>query len=88
MAAANSASEFASDEDKIPASSGHAASNLNQDTGGLRQRKTAGSSSNQPHSRHTVPELTQAVRQGTEGVPIQIVALLCLLSFLLAYFFF
>lgn len=30
-----------------------------------------------------------AVRpQGTEGVPIQIAAILCLVSFLLAYFFF
>ncbi|KAK0720903.1 PapD-like protein [Lasiosphaeris hirsuta] len=32
--------------------------------------------------------LAQAGRQGTEGVPVQIVAILCLISFLLAYFFF
>ncbi|KAK3358885.1 PapD-like protein [Lasiosphaeria hispida] len=32
--------------------------------------------------------LAQAGRQGTEGVPVQIVAILCLISFLLAYFLF
>lgn len=51
---------------------------------GLRQRKGP--------SAGDVPKpaqiATAARPQGTEGVPIQIVAGLCLVSFLLAYFFF
>ncbi|CAJ2502814.1 Uu.00g102080.m01.CDS01 [Anthostomella pinea] len=57
---------------------------LKQDQGGLRQRK-AGNTEEKPASKPA--ELAQAVR-GTEGVPIQIAAVLCLLSFLLAYLFF
>jgi hypothetical protein len=64
--------------------------------GGLRQRKTAatsGSGDNNNNNNNTAgtPQLAQAQRpaaQGTEGVPVQVVALLCLASFLLAYFFF
>ncbi|KAI3396917.1 hypothetical protein diail_11530 [Diaporthe ilicicola] len=52
---------------------------------GLRQRKG-------PTAAADVPKVgqiaTAAKPQGTEGVPIQIVAILCLVSFLLAYFFF
>ncbi|KAL1854798.1 hypothetical protein VTK73DRAFT_8696 [Phialemonium thermophilum] len=55
-------------------------------SGGLRQRKTG--SQGQGAAQQPVPEVTQTVRQGTEGVPIQTVAFLCLVSFLLAYFFF
>lgn len=56
---------------------------------GLRQRKQGGgTTSDEQKSARPAPELAQAVRQGTEGVPVQIVAVLCLLSFLLAYFFF
>lgn len=52
---------------------------------GLRQRKAVPVASEKP----SVAEVATAVRpQGTEGVPIQIVAILCLISFLLAYFFF
>lgn len=55
---------------------------------GLRQRKAAGTSSEGETSK--APQLAQQQPQGraTEGVPVQIVALLCLVSFLLAYFFF
>lgn len=54
---------------------------------GLRQRKGA-SSSDEKSTGGTTQQVATAVRQGTEGVPIQIVAVLCLASFLLAYFFF
>jgi cobalamin biosynthesis Mg chelatase CobN len=52
---------------------------------GLRQRnvKSAAEDIKKPAA-----EMAQAVKQTVEGVPVQIVALLCLLSFLLAYFFF
>ncbi|KAH8671039.1 PapD-like protein [Xylariales sp. PMI_506] len=52
---------------------------------GLRQRKanaTSGEAPSQP------AQLAQQVRQGTEGVPVKITAVLCFLSFLLAYLFF
>lgn len=57
----------------------------------LRQRKTDGSSANQgskgEHARATTTSM--AMPQGpTEGVPVPIVAALCFLSFLLAYFLF
>ncbi|EPE05677.1 msp domain-containing protein [Ophiostoma piceae UAMH 11346] len=58
--------------------------------GGLRQRKVAADSSEKSgatESSGVAPQLTQAVR-GTEGVSVQVVSILCLLSFLLAYFFF
>lgn len=52
---------------------------------GLRQRKGITAANEKP----SVAQVASAVRpQGTEGVPIQIVAILCLVSFLLAYFFF
>ncbi|PQE27587.1 msp domain-containing protein [Rutstroemia sp. NJR-2017a BBW] len=51
--------------------------------GGLRMRKVV----NGETSNETVNELAIKM-QGTEGVPVQIVAALCLLSFLLAYLFF
>lgn len=64
-------------------------SSLTSDTtSGLRQRKTGAAD---PAEKGTVPpvrELARATRQGTEGVPVQIVAVLCLLSFLLGYLFF
>lgn len=63
------------------------ASLKDQATSGLKQRKTAASTSDEKSST-PVAALAQATRQGTEGVPIQIVAILCLISFLLAYFFF
>lgn len=67
------------------------ASLKNEMAGGLRQRKGTAAGSAEPQAA-TAPaagqELAQAVRQGTEGVPVQIVAVLCLASFLLAYFFF
>jgi len=51
--------------------------------GGLRVRKVAGASAD------TATATADSVRQqAAEGVPVQIVAALCLLSFLLAYLFF
>ncbi|KAI0426582.1 PapD-like protein [Xylaria sp. FL1042] len=61
-------------------------SQLKKDDGGLRQRKTAGSAEEKPSAKPA--QLAQAARAGTEGVPVQITAILCLLSFLLAYVFF
>ncbi len=53
---------------------------------GLRQRKGADSGPSEVDTAK--PELQQAIRHGTEGVPIRTVAILCLITFLLAYFFF
>jgi len=52
--------------------------------GGLRLRKVV----NGETSNETVNEISTKLQQGAEGVPVQIVAALCLLSFLLAYLFF
>ncbi|KAJ5725791.1 PapD-like protein [Penicillium malachiteum] len=49
---------------------------------GLRQRKTGGEAKAAPAT------MQQTHTQGETGVPLQIVAGLCLLSFLIAYFFF
>ncbi|KAL2269176.1 hypothetical protein VTJ83DRAFT_4022 [Remersonia thermophila] len=55
---------------------------------GLRQRKaTGGGAENEKETGAAAQQLAQAPRP-TEGVPVQVVALLCLVSFLLAYFFF
>jgi hypothetical protein len=51
--------------------------------GGLRMRKVAAGETNNA----TVNEMAHKM-QGSQGVPLQIVAALCLLSFLLAYIFF
>ncbi|OAA67306.1 integral er membrane protein [Niveomyces insectorum RCEF 264] len=65
--------------------------------GGLRQRKglaattTPGTSEKAAHPSDTTAtqaQLKPTTRQGTEGVPVRVVALLCLICFLLAYFFF
>ncbi|KAJ3555373.1 hypothetical protein NPX13_g10366 [Xylaria arbuscula] len=61
-------------------------SQLKKDDGGLRQRKTNSTAEDKPSAKPA--ELAQAVRAGTEGVPVQITAILCLVSFLLAYVFF
>lgn len=53
----------------------------------LRQRKSTAPADTKPRASEVATAAT--VRpQGTEGVPIQIAAILCLVSFLLAYFFF
>jgi len=52
---------------------------------GLRQRKVASDSTSATDKKH--PKLATA-RRGTEGVPVNIVAVLCLLAFLIAYIFF
>lgn len=52
---------------------------------GLRQRNTKNGAATEKGAPAAV---VQAVKQGVDGVAVPIVALLCLLSFLLAYFFF
>ena len=52
--------------------------------GGLRMRKATGATGDSPTTTTDVG----ARQVASEGVPMQIVALLCLLSFLLAYLFF
>jgi hypothetical protein len=51
--------------------------------GSLRLRKAAGDP-----DKPAKEQMVTAVRQGVQGVPVQTVAILCLVSFLLAYFFF
>ncbi|KAM3511299.1 hypothetical protein MY11210_005036 [Beauveria gryllotalpidicola] len=54
------------------------------DSSGLRQRNVkAGEAEKTPTG-----ELAQTVKQNADGVSVQVVAILCLMSFLLAYFFF
>ncbi|KAH6986234.1 PapD-like protein [Ilyonectria sp. MPI-CAGE-AT-0026] len=53
---------------------------------GLRQRNVKSASVDD--EKRAVAKVNQAVKQTVEGVPVQIAALLCLISFLLAYFFF
>ena len=52
---------------------------------GLRQRKPPGDGKGQGAIGATTTQIQQQV---TEGVPVQVVAALCLLSFLIAYLFF
>ncbi|RDW91416.1 PapD-like protein [Coleophoma crateriformis] len=54
--------------------------------GGVRLRKAAGSSGET--LSQGANDMATKIQQGTEGVPVQIVAALCLLSFVLAYLFF
>ncbi|KAK1778925.1 PapD-like protein [Copromyces sp. CBS 386.78] len=67
------------------------ASLQNDATSGLRQRKAAVADAvgeQASNVQATAQDLAQSARQGTEGVPVQIAAVLCLVSFLLAYIFF
>lgn len=57
---------------------------LQNDQGGLRQRKPA----EEKAPSAPASQIAQQARQGTEGVPVKITAILCLVSFLLAYLFF
>ncbi|KAM6528790.1 phosphatidylinositol-binding protein scs2, variant 2 [Fusarium falciforme] len=53
---------------------------------GLRQRNVKPASSED--EKRPMLQTAQAVQQTVEGVPVQMAAILCLISFLLAYFFF
>ncbi|KAF5234993.1 hypothetical protein FANTH_11832 [Fusarium anthophilum] len=53
---------------------------------GLRQRNVKAGSSDD--DKRPLAQTAQAVTQTVEGVPVQMAAILCLVSFLLAYFFF
>ncbi|RFU77223.1 major sperm [Trichoderma arundinaceum] len=57
----------------------------NYKNGGLRQRNVKGSSDGE---KSTAGAIAQQTKQVVEGVPVKIVAILCLISFLLAYIFF
>ncbi|EFY89012.1 integral ER membrane protein Scs2 [Metarhizium acridum CQMa 102] len=59
---------------------------LNLKDGGLRQRNVKSASSEEKRPAGNTAQVVK--QQQPDGVPVQIVALLCLLSFLLAYFFF
>ncbi|KAG5979446.1 hypothetical protein E4U55_005159 [Claviceps digitariae] len=59
---------------------------LNLKDGGLRQRNVKSSSFSD--EKTLTGQTKQAVKEQPEGVSVQIVAILCLISFLLAYFFF
>ncbi|KAH6655689.1 PapD-like protein [Truncatella angustata] len=59
----------------------------NDSAAGLRQRKPVAGDSASTTSQ-PAGQLAQQARQGTEGVPVKITAILCLVSFLLAYLFF
>lgn len=71
--------DLASSEGNTPAS---------REQEGLRQRKGPAAAAAAADVPKVAQIATAARPQGTEGVPIQIVAGLCLVSFLLAYFFF
>lgn len=75
-------------KDKLAKAEATIASLRDEAASGLRQRKTAAGSEDKGAAAPRPEQLAQAQRQGTEGVPVQIVAILCLVSFLLAYFFF
>ncbi|KAF9767408.1 hypothetical protein IL306_000043, partial [Fusarium sp. DS 682] len=53
---------------------------------GLRQRNVKSASGDD--DKRPLAQTAQAVNQTVEGVPVQMAAILCLVSFLLAYFFF
>ena len=55
---------------------------------GLRQRNVKSANTDDGEKKPVLAETAQAVRETVEGVPVQMVAILCLISFLLAYFFF
>ncbi|KAI1081208.1 VAMP-associated protein [Whalleya microplaca] len=68
---------------------------MKQEQGGLRQRKSGAGGAAEDNSKagpssssSSKPAVAQAARSGTEGVPVKLTAILCLLSFMLAYLFF
>lgn len=72
-------------KDKLAKAEAALAAAYNDSASGLRQRNVKGSAEG---DKKPVAELAQAVKHTVEGVPVQIVALLCLISFILAYLFF
>ncbi|KAK3388428.1 PapD-like protein [Sordaria brevicollis] len=78
-------------KDQLAKAQATIASLQNDAASGLRQRKaTVADAVGEQASnvQATAQDLAQSARQGTEGVPVQIAAVLCLVSFLLAYIFF
>lgn len=81
-AAAPAVNDTSKDDVKRGIASSGVSGAASMEQGGLRQRKG-------PAAADIPAQIATAARpQGTEGVPIQIAAILCLVSFLLAYFFF
>lgn len=81
--AISSAAKETLDDVKAKVSSTSAQLSSSADAG-LRQRSVKTESVAEKHPA----AVAQPVKQSADGVPVQLVALLCLLSFLLAYFFF
>jgi hypothetical protein len=78
-------------KERVAKAEATAASLKNELASGLRQRKAGNKSDDNSSAGSGTPKLAQAERQssrGTEGVPVGIVAFLCLVSFLLGYIFF
>ncbi|KAL2146209.1 hypothetical protein VTI28DRAFT_4788 [Corynascus sepedonium] len=64
------------------------ASLRNEVASGLRQRKTTSTNKGEETQERQAQQQQQQPTRATEGVPVKIVAVLCLVSFLLAYFLF
>jgi ubiquitin len=75
-------------KDKLAKAEATIASLKNEATSGLRQRKAAFETAEQSGATQQLAQAERPQPQATEGVPVQIVAILCLASFLLAYFLF
>ncbi|KAK3307900.1 PapD-like protein [Chaetomium strumarium] len=75
-------------KDKLAKAEATIASLKNEATSGLRQRKTTSETAEQSGATQQLAQAERPQPQATEGVPVQIVAILCLASFLLAYFLF
>ncbi|KAK0635901.1 PapD-like protein [Bombardia bombarda] len=75
-------------KEKLAKAEATIASLKNDAVSGLRQRKTTVPDVTAKTAEDTKPQLAQETRRGTEGVPVHVTAILCLCSFLLAYFFF
>jgi hypothetical protein len=72
-------------KDQLPAAGTKTSTSIQE---GLRQRKSGNSERGSNEEDTPTARNITLQRAPVEGVPVQIVAALCLISFLLAYFFF
>lgn len=75
-------------KDQLAKAEARIAAVTNDATSGLRQRTVGAADPAETGKTAPTGELVQTVRQSTEGVPIQIVAVLCLLSFFIGWYFY
>lgn len=75
-------------KDQLAKAEARIAATTNDATSGLRQRNVGTADPAETGKAAPTGELVQTVRQSTEGVPIQIVAALCLLSFFIGWYFY